>query len=72
MELKEKPNKIKQLLYINGDTYKDLAEIIGVKSITTVTLKVSGKRQWNRGEMIKIKNHYSLSDEEFLSIFFKE
>ena len=43
-KLSKKPNMIKKLLFDNGDTYKTLAGIIGCKSVTTVHLKVNGKR----------------------------
>lgn len=61
--------KIQALLVEHEDTYEDLAKIID-SGITTVQYKLSGKRKWNWTDMIKIKNHYKLSDEKFMSIFF--
>lgn len=68
--MSKKPNMIKKLLFDNGDTYKTLAGIIGCKSVTTVHLKVNGKRKWTREELIKVKEHYNLSNDDFVSIFF--
>lgn len=68
--MKDRPNKIKKLLFNNGDSYKTLAGIIGCKSTTTVNLKINGKRKWTREELIKVKDHYELSNDEFVSIFF--
>lgn len=62
--------KLRELLFQRGDTYNDLAKIIGRKSQTTVHLKISGKRSWSREEMIKVQKHYSLTNEELISIFF--
>lgn len=62
--------KLRELLFQRGDTYNDLAKIIGRKSQTTVLLKISGKRSWSREEMIKVQKHYSLTNEELISIFF--
>ena len=69
--MKEMTNNIKILLLKNGNTFNDLANIIGCKSVTTAKLKTAGKRKWYREEMIKIRDHYSLSNEELISIFFK-
>ena len=71
MEIKKLPKfiKIKSLLLEQGDTYRDLARILG-RSVSTVQLRINGERSWEWEELQKIRLHYKLSDERFLSIFF--
>lgn len=61
--------KIKSLLIEEGDTYQDFARILG-RSVSTVQLRINGERSWEWEELQKIRLHYKLSDERFLSIFF--
>lgn len=63
-------NKLKGLLVQREDTYEDLAKKIGCSS-KTIQNKISGKRKWDWEEMQKIRLHYSLTDDEFMDIFFK-
>lgn len=62
--------ELKILLFKNGDTYEDLSNYIN-RSVGTITNKILGKRKWDWEEMQKIRLHYSLTDEEFMNIFFK-
>ena len=71
MENKKLPKfiKIKSLLIEQRDTYRDLAKILG-RSVSTVQLRINGERSWEWEELQRIRLHYKLSDERFLSIFF--
>lgn len=53
----------------NGDSNHDLAQAIGV-SDATCSLKVNGKSEFTRKEMMTIKVRYNLSAEQIDSIFF--
>lgn len=71
MERFKKPkfNELKVLLLRREETYEDLAECVGT-SKTTIVRKISGRSQWAWDEMQKIKEHYELTNEEFMNIFF--
>lgn len=72
MENKELPkfNELKVLMLRNGDTYDTLASYAGC-SKGTISRKIMGKQLWTWKEMQKIRLHYSLTNDEFMSIFFK-
>lgn len=61
-------SKLQALLIENENTYEDLANIVGC-SITTIQFKMVGKRKWDWVEMNKIKNHYNLDQDRFISVF---
>lgn len=64
-------NKLKGLLVQKEVTYSDLAKCIG-RSTTTIQKKISGERKWDWEEMQKIRICYSLTDDEFMNIFFNQ
>jgi plasmid maintenance system antidote protein VapI len=59
--------KSKQSLY--GDTDAVLAEALGITA-QTFSLKVNGKADFTAGEILSVRNRYSLTDEEVTQIFF--
>lgn len=61
--------ELKVLLLRRNNTYDDLAECVGTTK-TTIIRKIFGRSQWSWDEMLKIKEHYELTDEEFMNIFF--
>lgn len=63
--------EVKVLLVRNNDTYEDLAKCIGTTK-TTIIRKIFGRSQWSWDEMQKIKEHYKLTNEEFMNIFFNQ
>ena len=64
-------NELKVLLLRRNDTYEDLAKYVGTTK-TTIVRKISGRSQWAWDEMQKIKEHYELTNEEFMNIFFNQ
>lgn len=61
--------KSKQSLY--GDTDARLAAYLKITP-QTFSLKVNGKAEFTVGEIKKIRERYSLTDEEITAIFFSE
>ena len=64
-----KKNLLEAKMKIHGDRQEDLAKALDI-SITTFNYKLNGKSNFTRTEMQKIRERYSLSDEEFIEIFF--
>lgn len=64
-------NELRVLLLRNDNTYDDLAKFIG-SSKATIVRKISGRAKWSWEDMQKIRLHYSLTDDEFMNIFFKQ
>lgn len=65
-------NRLKSVMVAHGDTYKTLAEFLGI-TVSTLSKKVNEKRQawFNQQEIMMIKNRYSLNAEDVDSIFFE-
>ena len=66
-----KTELLKGLLRENGDTYQDYAKIIG-KTVTCLQGRLKGKTMFTWEELAKTKEHYNLSVERFMNIFFSE
>lgn len=66
-----KTDLLKGLLRENGDTYEDYAKVID-KTIATTQSRLNGKKQFTWTELYKTKEHYNLSDERFIEIFFRK
>ena len=64
-----KKNLLEAKMKIHGDRQEDLAKALDI-SITTFNYKLNGKSNFTRTEMQKIRERYSLTDEEFIEIFF--
>ena len=63
-------NELKSVMTLHGDTYKDLADYIGI-SETSFTNKINEKgTEFKYREIVKIKNKYNLSADQIDSIFF--
>lgn len=62
---------LKGLLKENGDTYSDFANVIK-RSKTTVLSRFNGESEFTRDELEKILQHYNLSEDRFLTIFFSK
>ncbi len=61
---------LRSIMVLNGDTNKDLAELLGI-SEQSVSGKINEKgTEFKQGEIAKIKDHYNLSPEQVESIFF--
>ena len=67
----ENKKAIRVLLAEHGDTYEDLASVIGC-TVSTVSDKVNGntKNGFTQPEMLKIKEHYNLTAKDMDRIFF--
>ena len=64
-----KKNLFEAKMKIHYDRQEDLAEALGI-SITTFNYRLNGKSDFTRTELQKIRERYSLTDEEFIEIFF--
>lgn len=63
--------RLRSVMILHGDTYKDLAEYLGI-SETSLGNKINEKgTQFKQGEIAKIKDKYNLSPEEVDAIFFE-
>lgn len=60
--------KLRSIIVLNDETIEDLADFLGVTR-QTLTNKMAGRTEFTRSEMVRIKEHYDLSDEEFIETF---
>ena len=64
--------ELKSVMALFGDTYKNLADLLGI-SEASVGNKINEKgTEFKQGEIAKIKERYSLSSEQIDSIFFSK
>lgn len=64
-------NLLKAMIIKNGDTQEKLAEAMGLPT-SALNMRINGKIEFRRNEIIFIKKRYSLSSDEVESIFFNE
>lgn len=64
-------NLLKALLKEYDDTVNDYADVIK-SSPTTAYSRVNGSSEHTRDELMRVKDHYGLSNERFISIFFPQ
>lgn len=59
----------KRVMLEKGDTQLSLAEAVNINHCR-LSEKINGKRNWSQSELVRIKEHYSLTNDEFIRIFF--
>ena len=64
-------NLLKALIVKNGETQEKLAEAMGLQT-SALNMRINGKIEFRRNEIIFIKQRYGLSSDEVDSIFFSE
>ena len=64
-------NLLKATIIKNGDTQENLADAMGLPT-SALNMRINGKIEFRRNEIIFIKRRYSLSSDEVDSIFFTE
>lgn len=64
-------NLLKATIIKNGDTQEKLAKDMGLPT-SALNMRINGKIEFRRNEIIFIKNRYCLSSDEVDSIFFNE
>ena len=64
-------NLLKATIIKNGDTQEKLADAMGLPT-SALNMRINGKIEFRRNEIIFIKRRYSLSSDEVDSIFFSE
>ena len=64
-------NLLKATIIKNGDTQEKLADAMGLPT-SALNMRINGKIEFRRNEIIFIKLRYSLSSDEVDSIFFTE
>lgn len=64
-------NLLKAMIIKNGDTQEKLAEAMGLPT-SALNMRINGKIEFRRNEIIFIKQRYNLSSDEVDSIFFDE
>lgn len=71
-------NLFRATMALHGETYNDIAKILGIATNTVSDkinekIRISGnKSEFTQAEMFKLKNHWNLSNDEFMQIFFTE
>lgn len=66
-----KNNYLKSKIVLHGETMEDLAKILGI-TIQTLSRKIAGQADFTQTEMNVIRDHYNLSDSEYVEIFKKD
>lgn len=61
--------KVRKMLAAFGEDQSDLADLLGI-TYQSVSLKLNGHSEFKRSELIAIKQHYKLTPEQFMYIFF--
>ena len=64
-------NLLKATIIKNGDTQEKLAKDMGLPT-SALNMRINGKIEFRRNEIIFINNRYCLSSDEVDSIFFNE
>ena len=64
-------NLLKATIIKNGDTQEKLAKDMGLQT-SALNMRINGKIEFRRNEIIFIKQRYNLSSDEIDSIFFDE
>jgi len=64
-------NLLKATIIKNGDTQEKLAKDMGLQT-SALNMRINGKIEFRRNEIIFIKQRYNLSSDEVDSIFFDE
>lgn len=64
-------NLLKATIIKNGDTQERLAKDMGLQT-SALNMRINGKIEFRRNEIIFIKQRYNLSSDEVDSIFFDE
>lgn len=66
-------NKLKGLIIANGLKIQDVAKILNInKSTFSNKMYERNNQQFTQKEMMKIKERFNLSSEEFIDIFFSK
>ena len=63
--------ELKGAMARNNDTQERLAEVLELP-VSGLNQRINGKIEFRRSEINKIRNRYSLSPEETISIFFDD
>lgn len=61
---------VKSLLSEKNLTQEELAKKLGIAK-PTLNAKINGARQWNYSELQLLRKTFDLTNEQFMSIFFK-
>ena len=64
-------NLLKYYMHENHDTVSTLALALGIHYVT-LTLKLNGKREFNKHEIEVISKRYNFDAEQTMNVFFKE
>jgi DNA-binding XRE family transcriptional regulator len=63
--------KLKEVIQKSGIKVSVLADKIGI-SRQSLHMKLNGDRNFDQGEIMALKTHLHLSDEQFMEIFFND
>lgn len=61
---------LKSKMVLHGETHEDLAKILGI-SVQTMSKKINGQTDFTQTEMNIIREHYNLTDNEYVEMFKK-
>ena len=64
-------NRLRSLMYLNGDSQRELAKFLGLTE-QTVTAKINEKNdsEFTQGEITMMKDRYHLTTDDVDAIFF--
>lgn len=65
-----KNNYLKSKIVLHGETNEDLAKVLGI-TVQTMSKKISGQTDFTQTEMNIIREHYNLTDSEYVEMFKK-
>lgn len=63
--------KLKEVIQNSGIKVSALADKIGI-SRQSLHMKLNGERNFDQGEIMSLKTHLHLSDDQFIEIFFSD
>lgn len=61
--------KLRSIMALHGDRCKDLGNALGLAP-SRFSEKINGKKDFKKGEILAMKERYSLSAEDVVAIFF--
>lgn len=62
--------KLRSIMVLHGETMRDLAEAIGISESSVRNKMNESGSEFKQGEIAKIQEHYGLTAEEVVTIFF--
>ena len=62
--------KLRSVMVLHGETMTDLARVLGISESSLRNKMNERKSEFKQGEIAKIQEHYGLTADEVVAIFF--